>query len=106
MKTGALLLFDQGQLFVSAQIWVRSRNLRLALLVWSCSTEVYSVAITTFLTIVPQEAILADTFFFYQVVDYSINSIPASLLLNLAGSTQVAHYHYAALRALTQAGSN
>jgi hypothetical protein len=77
--------------------------------VWSLvfsgsSTQVYGVAIATFLSIQEYKAVGADTFSFNHVVDYGIYAIPATLLLRFVGSA-VTGYHYAALRVVTHAGS-
>jgi hypothetical protein len=77
--------------------------------VWSlvfsrCSTQVYGVAIATFLSVQEYEAVSRDTFSFYHVVDHGIYAIPATLLLALVRSAVTSYYH-TALRIVAHAGS-
>jgi len=60
-----------------------SRNCIRSFFTFTCCTQINCIAITTFLAVLEDKAIGAQTFFFYQVIDHCIYTIPAQLLFSL-----------------------
>ena len=71
----------------------RSYRIR-SILTFSSTTKINCIAITTFLAIVEDKAVCADTFFFYQVSDHFVYMIPADLLFFLAGRAVTNNYYF------------
>src|SRR5687768_17208987 len=79
------------------KVGVRRCNRSRSILTFTGTAEINCIAVATFLAVVEDKAVCADTFFFYQVSDNLVHMIPAELLFFLAGRA-IANYHYFTLR--------
>lgn len=86
----------------SAEVGVRGRNCVRTFFTLTGGADIYCIAIATFLCILEDHTIGADTFFLNQVSDDSVYTLPASLLLTFVAGAITGNNHFT-IRVGTQA---
>src|SRR5437773_12276590 len=103
---GGFSIYQQNVPLLSfSQIGVWSRYRVWTFLTFRSTAQINGSAITTFLAILEDKPVTTNTFFFYQVIDHSIYSIPAELLFLFCRVAVTNNYHLT-FRIVAHTGTN
>src|SRR5438067_6765856 len=104
-KEGFSIYQQNVHLLSFSQIRVRCWYCIRTFFTFGSTTQINGSTIATFLAILENKPVAADTFFFYEVIDHSVHPIPAELLFLLC-RVAIANNYNLAFRVIAHASTN